>query len=165
MDIEQLLLIAFRATLVYFILLFTVRILGKREIGNFSAFDLIVALILGEAVDEAIYGDVTVLKFVILVATVAIWDLVTSWLSYKSDAIRKLLESPPLVLVDKGKMNQENMARERIPEEDLYSMLRLQSIDDIQEVKKGTLEPNGRLSVIKEEWAKTIQKGDIPDKK
>jgi uncharacterized membrane protein YcaP (DUF421 family) len=62
MDTSELLFTALRATFVYFFLLLVVRILGKREIGATSAFDLIVALILGEVVDEIIYGDVTLLQ-------------------------------------------------------------------------------------------------------
>jgi uncharacterized membrane protein YcaP (DUF421 family) len=62
MDANELIFTALRTSLVYFFLLFVVRVLGKREIGNTSAFDLIVALILGEVVDEIIYGDVTILQ-------------------------------------------------------------------------------------------------------
>lgn len=67
MDINELLLTALRASFVYFFLLFVVRILGKREVGATSAFDLIVALILGEVVDEIIYGDVTMLQGVVAI--------------------------------------------------------------------------------------------------
>ncbi|HSK87146.1 MAG TPA: hypothetical protein VK880_02240, partial [Anaerolineales bacterium] len=81
MDVNELLLTALRATFVYFFLLLVVRVLGKREVGATSAFDLIVALILGEVVDEIIYGDVTMLQGVIAIVVVAIWHLVNSWAS------------------------------------------------------------------------------------
>ena len=72
-DLNELLYTALRASFVYFFLLLIVRLLGKREIGNTSAFDLIVALILGEVVDEMIYGDVTMLQGVIAITVVAVW--------------------------------------------------------------------------------------------
>ena len=66
-DVNELLLTALRASFVYFYLLIIVRILGKREIGASSAFDLLVALMLGDVVDEVIYGDVTILQGVIAI--------------------------------------------------------------------------------------------------
>ena len=61
-DLNELMWTALRASFVYLFLLLVVRLLGKREIGNTSAFDLVVALILGEVVDEIIYADVTILQ-------------------------------------------------------------------------------------------------------
>src|ERR687892_917135 len=99
MDVNELLYTALRATFVYFFLLLVVRVLGKREIGNTSAFDLIVALILGEVVDEIIYGDVTILQGMIAIVVTAVWHLVNSWASFKSEFIDKLTEAPPAVMV------------------------------------------------------------------
>src|SRR5215211_9030382 len=98
-DVNELLYTALRASFVYFFLLLVVRILGKREIGNTSAFDLIVALILGEVVDEIIYGDVTILQGVIAIVVVAIWHLVNSWASFRSEFIDKLTGAAPTVMV------------------------------------------------------------------
>ena len=76
-DVNELQFTALRASFVYFSLLLVIRILGKREIGNTSAFDLIVALILGEVVDEIIYGDVTILQGVIAIelSRSGIWSI------------------------------------------------------------------------------------------
>lgn len=165
MDPQELLLIAFRATIVYFVTLLAVRLLGKREVGNITAFDLIVALIIGEGVDEAIYGDVTMWKFLVLLGTIVVWHLLNSYLSDKSKLVDRITGAEPTVLVEHGKMNQANMAKERMNEDELWSELRLISIEELKEVKKATLEPNGQVSVIQEEWAKPLQKGDLPEKK
>lgn len=162
MDPHELLLVAFRASIVYFLVLILVRVLGKREVGNFGPFDLIVALIIGESVDEAIYGDVTMLKFIVLIVTIGIWELVNSYASYKSKAIQKLTESSPTVLVKHGKIIKEAMDKERMGEEEIESQLRMASVDDIKEVKQATLEPNGQISVVLEDWAKPVQKSDLP---
>jgi uncharacterized membrane protein YcaP (DUF421 family) len=165
MDTNELLLTALRATFVYFFLLLVVRILGKREIGATSAFDLIVALILGEVVDEIIYGDVTILQGVIAISVVAIWHLVNSWASFKSQFIDKLTGAPPTVVVKKGEIQHKHLARERLNQEELFSELRMSGVDDIKEVKQATLEPNGKISVLLEDWAKPIQYQDLPDSK
>ena len=161
MDWTELLYTALRASFVYFFLLLVVRILGKREIGTTSAFDLIVALILGEVVDEIIYGDVTIMQGVVAIGVVAIWHLVNSWASFKSEIIDKITGAPPTVIVKNGEIQRQNLAKERLNEEELWSELRLMSVDDIHEVKQATLEPNGKISVIQEEWAKPVQRQDL----
>lgn len=163
MDIDwtELMYTALRASFVYFFLLLIVRLLGKREIGNNSAFDLIVALILGEVVDEIIYGDVTIWQGVVAIVVVAIWHLVNSWASFKSQVIDKITGAPPTVLVKNGQIQRKNLAKERINEEELWSELRMMGVDDIKEVKQATLEPNGKLSVVQEDWAKPVQRQDL----
>jgi uncharacterized membrane protein YcaP (DUF421 family) len=160
-DINELLYTALRASFVYVFLLIVVRILGKREIGNTSAFDLIVALILGEVVDEIIYGDVTILQGVVAIVVVAIWHLVNSWASFKSEFIDKLTGAPPTVIVKNGQIQHKNLAKERLNENELLSELRMMGVDDIKEVKQATLEPSGKVSVIQEEWAKPVQRQDL----
>ena len=161
MDPQELLLTAVRATLVYFFLLVVIRILGKRAVGATSAFDFMVALMLGEVVDEAIYGDVSLAQGAVAIGVVALWHFINAWASYKSKAIDRLTGASPTVMVENGQIKQEALAKERMNEDELHSELRMMSIDDIQEVKKGTLEPSGKISVIKQDWAEPIQKRDL----
>ena len=161
MDAQDLLLTAVRASVIYFFLLLVIRLLGKREVGSTSAFDFIVALMLGEVVDEAIFGDVTMVKGLLAIAVIALWHFVNSWASFKSKTIDKITGASPTVLVENGEIIQDALAKERLNDDELYSQLRLMEIEDIQEVKKATLEPNGQISVIQEDWAKPVQKGDL----
>lgn len=165
MDVNELLYTALRATFVYFLLLLVVRVLGKREIGNTSAFDLIVALILGEVVDEIIYGDVTVLQGVVAIGVVALWHVVNAWASFKSKFIDRLTGAPPTVVVKNGEIQRKDLARERLNEEELFSELRMMGVEDVKEVKRATLEPNGTISVLKEDWAKPVQRRDLAELK
>jgi len=164
-DTSELLYTALRASFVYFFLLLIIRVLGKREIGNTSAFDLIVALILGEVVDEIIYGDVTILQGVVAIMVVAVWHLVNSWASFKSDIIDKITGAPPTVMVKNGQIQRKNLAKERINEEELFSELRMMGVEEVEEVKQATLEPNGKVSVLLEEWAKPVQRQDLTELK
>ena len=162
-DVNELVYTALRASFVYVFLLIVVRLLGKREIGNTSAFDLIVALILGEVVDEIIYGDVTILQGVIAIMVTALWHLVNSWASFRSKVIDRLTSAPPTVMVKNGEIQRKNLARERLNEDELFSELRMMGVEDVKEVKQATLEPNGKLSVIQEEWAKPVQHRDLSE--
>lgn len=163
-DLNELALTALRATFVYFYLLLIVRVLGKREIGASSAFDLLVALMLGDVVDEVIYGDVTILQGAVAMAIIGVWHLVNAWASFKSKFIENLTGAPPTVLVKNGRIQHKALAKERLNENELFSDLRMAGVgdDEIDEVKLATLEPNGKVSVVLEDWAKPIQKQDVP---
>jgi uncharacterized membrane protein YcaP (DUF421 family) len=161
MDIHDLLMTAGRVVLVYFFMLAVVRLLGKREVGNFTAFDLLAALMLGEVVDEIVFGDVTIIKGFTAVAVMAGLHYLNSWASYKSPLIDRITGAEPTVLIENGRIIPEALAGERMSKDELESQLRMQEVEDVSEIKKATLEPNGQLSVIKQEWAKELQKGDL----
>jgi uncharacterized membrane protein YcaP (DUF421 family) len=161
MDWQELLHTALRATLVYLFVLFVLRVLGKRSVGNLSAFDLLVALMIGEVTDEIIFGDVTLAKGGVAVGVIAFWHYANAWATFRSKTLDKLLEGTPRRLVEHGRIDRDALAAERMSEDELWSSLRTQGIDDITEVKKACLEPSGQVSVVKEEWAEPLQKGDL----
>jgi uncharacterized membrane protein YcaP (DUF421 family) len=163
LDLNELALTALRASFVYIYLLLLVRILGKREIGASSAFDLLVALMLGDVVDEVIYGDVTIVQGAVAMAIIAVWHIVNSFASFKSELIDRLTGATPTVLVKSGRIQHKNLAKERLNEDELWSGLRLKEVDDIKEVKQATLEPSGQISVLLEDWAKPVQKQDLSE--
>jgi uncharacterized membrane protein YcaP (DUF421 family) len=161
MDPQELLLTALRAVAIYVIMLAVLRISGKRAIGNFSAFDLLVALMLGEVVDEIIYGDVTFLQGLVPIVLITLLQYGTSWLSYWDHGWDKVLEGTPTVIVRDGQLDREGMRAERMNEKDVLAELRLGSIDDLREVKLAVVENDGRISVLKHRWAEALQKGDV----
>ena len=161
MDIHELAMTALRATVIYVFLLVVVRLLGKRTVGAATAFDFMVALILSEVVDEPIYGDVPLVQGLLVIAVVAGWHAVNSYLSYRSQRFDRLTGGEPTVLVKDGQIVRKAMRQERINEEELWSLLRLQGIDDLADVKEATLEPDGLMSVIKTEEAQELRKRDL----
>lgn len=161
MDVQELVMTAVRASVIYVFLLVVIRLSGKRTIGNFSAFDLLVALMLGEVVDEPIFGDTPMTQGLVAITVIAVWHYANSYLSFRSRRIDELLGGKPSVLVRDGQIEREAMAKEQVNEEELWALLRLQQIDKLEEVKAATLEPDGQLSVIKTEEAKELQKGDL----
>lgn len=161
MDAQELALTAGRAFIIYVFLLAVVRLLGKRTVGNFSAFDLIVALILGEIVDEPIFGDVPMAQALLAIAVVAVLHAGNEFLSYRSTAFDRLTSGGSTVLVRNGVPDRRALAKERINEEELMSLLRMQSIDNLADVREARLEPSGQLSVLKTDQAKELKKGDL----
>jgi uncharacterized membrane protein YcaP (DUF421 family) len=161
MEAHELLLTALRALLVYVVMLVVIRLLGKRTIGNFSAFDLLVALMLGEIVDEIIYGDVSLAQGFTAIFVLAAVEYANSWLSYGSATANRWLEGAPTPLVVEGRLQREGMRKERMHERDVMAELRLEGIDDLAKVKRATLETDGEVSVIRQSWAEPVQKGDL----
>lgn len=164
MDFQDLAQTALRTVVIYVFILIVMRFLGKRTVGNFTAFDLIVAFIISEVVDEPIYGDVPLVQALLVIALVAALHYGNSLFSYLSPAFDHLTGGSPRLLIKDGQLQRDAMRAEHVPEAEVESLLREQQIDDIREVKLGTLEVNGQLSVIKTEQAKELQKGDLPHK-
>jgi uncharacterized membrane protein YcaP (DUF421 family) len=161
MDPQELLLTSARAFAVYVLILIVIRLLGKRTIGNFSAFDLIVALMLGEVVDEIIYGDVRFLQGTIAIVAIGAIAYVDSFLSFASRPLQALLEGKPTVIVRDGNFDRDGMRAERMHEQDVLAMLRLEGIHDMREVHLAVVETDGDVSVLKQKWADPAQKADV----
>jgi uncharacterized membrane protein YcaP (DUF421 family) len=88
---------------------------------------------------------------VIAVSTIATLQVFTSYLSFRSERARKLLEGLPLVLVERGKLVRDNLERERMTEDEVAEEIRQQQISSLDEVEWAILEANGSISFIKKE--------------
>jgi uncharacterized membrane protein YcaP (DUF421 family) len=161
MDPHELLLTAGRAAAVYGLMLVVVRLLGKRTIGNFTAFDLLVALMLGEAVDEMIYGNVPFLQGTVAILVVAGLAYLNSWLSYASHGLARVLEGTPTVIIRNGELVRHGMRAERMNEEDVLSELRLQGTDDVSRVREARVETDGGFSVLLREDEEPARRRDL----
>ena len=161
MDVHELLMTSARAVAVYVLMLIVIRALGKRTVGNFSAFDLLIALMLGELVDEIIYGDVGFLKGTVAVVTLAGLAAADAFGSYANRGIQTLLEGKPTVVVRDGDLVQKGMRAERLNRRDVMAMLRLEGVQDLGEVRLGVIETDGELSVLRYDWAEPASKADV----
>jgi uncharacterized membrane protein YcaP (DUF421 family) len=161
MDAKELLITAARALAVYFLILAVVRALGKRTVGNFSAFDLLVALMLGEVVDEMIYGDVRFIQGTVAIVTIGAITYADSWLSYWDHGMEAVLEGKPTIVVKKGEFNLPGMRQERMNEKDVLAALRIQGVRDMREVEYALVEHDGTVSVMHYDWAEPPVKADV----
>jgi uncharacterized membrane protein YcaP (DUF421 family) len=161
MDLQELMLTAARALAVYALMLLVIRALGKRTVGNFAAFDLLVALMLGEVVDEIIYGDVGFLKGTVAILVIAGAQATNAWLSWWDHGWDKVLEGTPTVVVRNGALNEEGMRIERMNGKDVVAHLRSQGIRDVREVELAMVEDDGSVSVIRRKWAEPAICADI----
>jgi uncharacterized membrane protein YcaP (DUF421 family) len=161
MEPAELMLTAARAAAVYVLMLIVIRALGKRTVGNFSAFDLIVALMLGEVVDEIIYGDVRFIEGTVAVVAIGALAYADAWLAYFDHGMEAVLEGKPSIVVRDGEFDRKGMRSERMNEKDVLGHLREQGIHDMREVHLAVVEHDGTVSVLKQTWAEPAQKADV----
>jgi uncharacterized membrane protein YcaP (DUF421 family) len=160
-DVQELLLTSGRAVAVYVLMLVVVRVLGKRTIGNFSAFDLLVALMLGEVVDEMIYGDVRFVQGTVAIVTIGAVAYLDSLLSFWNRGMESLVEGKPTLVVKRGELQRSGMRQERMSEHDVLGALRSRGVRDLREVEYAAVEHDGTVSVMPFDWAQSVTKADI----
>ena len=161
MDPRELMLTAARALAVFALMLVVIRALGKRTVGNFAAFDLIVALMLGEVVDEIIYGDVSFLQGTVAIVVIAAAQSANAWLSWWDHGWDKILEGTPTVVVRDGALQEDGMRSERMNGKEVVAQLRGQGIRDMREVELACVEEDGSISVLKRKWAEPATLADV----
>jgi uncharacterized membrane protein YcaP (DUF421 family) len=163
MDPQELMLTAGRTFAVFALMLVVMRVLGKRTVGNFAAFDLIVALMLGEVVDEIIYGDVSFLQGTVAILVIAGAQSANAWLSWWDHGWDKILEGQPTVVVRNGALVEAGMRAERMNGKDVIAHLRGQGIRDLREVDLALVEDDGSVSVLKKKWAEPVTCADVSE--
>lgn len=140
--------IAARAVVIYLVVLVTIRVSGKRTVGNFTAFDLLVAMLVGDVVDEAIYGDVTLAQGVTAIGSLMLLHIVNAFLGSRSAFIERLTGGTPVVLIRNGRIDRRALRRELMHESELMTALRMEQIERVEDVQQAVLECSGEVSVL-----------------
>jgi uncharacterized membrane protein YcaP (DUF421 family) len=142
--------IAIRAIVLYVFIVFLMRITGRRELSTLTPFDLVLLIVLGDAIQQGLtQDDYSVTGAIIAVSTLAVMQVVTSYVSYRFRPLRKILKGDPIILVENGKLLNQNLRRERLTADDVAEQMRAQQIAVFDEVKWAILESNGTISFIK----------------
>ena len=141
--------LVYRAVVIYFFLWFITRVIGKKELGSMSPFELVLLVTMGDLVQQGVtQEDYSVTGSILVIGTFALLLVFFSWLSFRFKRLRPALEGMPVVVVQDGKMRKEVMAYERLDEDELFEALREQGIGDLGDVKYGVLEPDGKYSFL-----------------
>lgn len=145
----HILVTVFRTVLMYFVIYLTLRIMGKREIGKLSIFDLVISIMIAE-IGVFVLEDIKrpVFDGIVPMITLVIIQLIIAIVSLKSRKVRLWFEGEPSILVAKGKLNREEMRKQRYNLDDLLLQLRGKNIQNIADVEFAILENSGQLTVI-----------------
>ncbi|MBS7777298.1 YetF domain-containing protein [Acidovorax sp. CCYZU-2555] len=139
----------FRGIVVYLFLLVFMRLTGKRQTAQYAPFDLILLLILSNAVQNAMNaGDNSLLGGLILATTLLVCHMLLSRLGYYFPRLSRLIDGKAQVLVDQGQVNAPLMHQELITREDLDAALRAGGCLHLHEVERATLETDGHITIV-----------------
>jgi uncharacterized membrane protein YcaP (DUF421 family) len=149
--------IALRAAIIYGFVLLGIRLTGKREVGQMTPFDLVLLLLIANAVQNAMTGpDTSVTGGMVAAATLLGVDAFMTRIVWRHRKIRRFLEGTPTLLIHKGKILNENLAKERLSGEELHQALREHGIESVEEVNLAVLEIDGSISVLRRDEMPTI---------
>lgn len=141
-----------RAIVVYAVLLVLVRITGKRSVGQFTPFDMVLLVLLGSAVQNSLIGaDISLLGGLILAVTLIALNWLVGFVSARSSRIDRLVEGEPVLLARDGKVFHKVLQREEISPSDFDEALRSHGLLEVAKVRCAFLETDGKISIIKQD--------------
>jgi uncharacterized membrane protein YcaP (DUF421 family) len=139
------------STPAYAVVFALTRALGRRELSTLQPFDLILLIVIGDLIQSGVtQNDLSVTGVLLVVCTIGILQVLTSYLSFRFRRVRSVLQGEPIVLVDNGQLIEANLRRERLTLDDLAEKARLSEIGSIADIRWAVLETNGEISFIKQ---------------
>ncbi len=141
-----------RATVLYFFLWMLTRALGKRELSEMTAFELLLLVVVGDLIQQgATQEDMSITGAVLAVGTIGAWILVFSWLGFRFKRARDLIEGVPVVVVRDGRPIEPALKLERVVLDEVLESARNHGISNLRDIRLGILEPDGKFSFLQRE--------------
>lgn len=146
------LILLLRTVLIYAFIILAVRIMGKRQISDMQASELVITLVISDIVAIPMQDvEQPLLSGILPIVVLVSLEIIVSIIMLKSDKFRTLICGHPVIIVKDGKVLENQLRRLRISYEDLYSLLRQQEVFDIKSIKYAIVETNGSVSLLKYE--------------
>lgn len=151
-----------RALILYIVVVVSMRIMGKRQIGQLQPFELAIAIMISELAAVPMQNTgIPLINGIIPILTLLIAQLLMSLLSLKSIKARALICGKPTILIEKGKICEEALRKELYTINDLLEQLRIKDYPNITDVEYAILETNGQLSVIPKSQKRPLNPKDM----
>lgn len=156
--------IVLRASATFAALYLLLRLLGKREIGQLTPFELVVIVVMGDLVQQGVtHNDFSLTGSILAIATFAFWALVMSWATYLSPRLEMLLDGRPQVIIRDGALIEANLRRDRITRSEVEAEMRLAGIAHMNQVAWAILETQGKISFIRKDDGEVQRDDDEAD--
>jgi uncharacterized membrane protein YcaP (DUF421 family) len=140
-----------RATVIYFFLWALTRALGKRELAEMTAFELLLLMVVGDLIQQGVtQEDTSITGALLAVGTIGAWIVTFSFLGYRFRPARNLIEGVPVVVVRHGRPIEPALRLERVVLDELLESARSQGIADLRDIELAILEPSGKFSFLKQ---------------
>jgi uncharacterized membrane protein YcaP (DUF421 family) len=142
--------IVLRSMAVFAFLWFVMRVIGKKELTQLTAFELVLVVVIGDLVQQGVtQEDMSVTGAVLATGTIALLVVAISYVGFRWSRSAKVIEGNPVIVVSDGRMLPEPMRIERLTEDELVGEARQQGIADLADIRYGVLEPDGRFSFVR----------------
>ncbi|TKI56398.1 DUF421 domain-containing protein [Brevibacillus antibioticus] len=159
---ENLTMVLLRTLFSYFFLLILVRLMGKRELGKLSVFDVVISIMLAEMAALAIEDvDKPALRFYLPMLLIALLEVAFAYLSLKSKKFRDTVDGSADLIIENGQIREQAMRRNRLNMDDLMVHLRQKDVKSIADVEFALLEPTGQMSVFLKEQKDKVTREDL----
>lgn len=157
-----LLIVAIRTLILYVLVLFAMRLMGKSELSKMSPFQLVIVFMIAELAAIPIDDPaVSLVNGVMAIFTLMFLQILISYLSIKSEGFKNFVTGKPSILIEKGKLNVKELRRLRITSTDLLEQLRLENCPSLADVQYAIMESNGQLTVIPKADAQPLKPRDM----
>jgi uncharacterized membrane protein YcaP (DUF421 family) len=152
--------IIFSSTIIYLFIIIAIRLFGKKELSQLSIADLVLILLISNAVQNAMVGSDTSLTGGLVAATVLfIVNFILKFAFYRFPRFGRLIQGEALLLIYKGKLNFENIQKAKITLDEIKESIREHGVASIEEVNLAVLEMDGNISILSHEFQhRTIRK-------
>lgn len=151
--------IVLRTGIIYVLLVLALRVGGKREVGQLSIFELVVVLVVSDAVQNSMVGDnTTVYGGIVAAGTLFVLDRGLRAIADRFRSVRKVLEGEPSLLVRNGRPLTATMKREGVEPDELHAALRAHGIARMEDVALAVLEIDGTISIVPRDEGRTAAK-------
>ena len=159
---EIMLITAIRTLILYFFVITALRLMGKREIGQLQPFELVVILMISDlaAIPSEDVG-IPLISGIIPMMVLVLMSISLSYLELKSEKARDILNGTPSILIERGRIVEHELVRNRLPLTDLVEELRMRSIPNIADVEFAILETNGQISVLPKSSNRPVTPEDL----
>ncbi len=151
-----------RTLVIYFTVVISMRIMGKRQIGEMQPSELVIAIMISDLASVPMQSiDIPLIAGVIPVLTLIVTEIIMSYAGLKSRFIRKIITGEPSIIIYNGHVNEKELRRLRFNLNDLQEQLRISNTPNIKDVEVAVLETNGQLSIIPKKDARTVTVRDL----
>jgi uncharacterized membrane protein YcaP (DUF421 family) len=142
--------IVIRAVVAFLVIFLLTRIVGRRELSSLEPLDLILLVTIGDLAQQGVtQNDFSLTGMFLAVGTFALMTVFFSYLPWRFQALRPVLEGQPIILIDDGKPVEKNLKTQRLTHEEIAAAARIQNISSLDDVRWAVLETNGQISFIK----------------
>lgn len=151
-----------RTVIIYVLLILAIRTTGKRQIGELEISELVSTFLISEVAAMPIGNQEIPLSFAILpILTIISLEIIVSFLTTRSAFLKKIFLGSPIILIKRGRLQQQELSKARMSVEELLSELRQSGMTSIDEANYAILENNGKLTVTPKTKNRPVEVGDL----